>query len=209
MGLPVELPGLDTIIPTLGESPLVVAESAADPAKSFFLRGLVLTALKKGWPVSFLVSRDRAELLRLLAAEGHLGPTEMAGLTIQERETVGGLRKLMPPGGLLAIDSFSFLTLDLGASDLSAILKEVRTACREMMSTVLLGTDRGMFEPRAEAVAVHLADGVIQFHSKEGPEGLMRFLRIPKWTEGRFVDRNIYYEFDGKRLAIDLRRRVL
>lgn len=209
MGLPVELPGLDTIIPTLGESPLVVVESGSDPAKSFFMRGLVLTALRKGWPVSFLVSRDRAELMRLLKAEGNLEPNDLAGLSVQERETIGGLRKLMPAGGLLAVDSFSFLTLDLGATDLSAILKEVRGACREMMSTVLLGTDRGMYEARAEAVAVHLADGVIQFHSKEGPEGLMRFLRIPKWTEGRFVDRNIYYEFDGKRLAIDLRRRVL
>jgi hypothetical protein len=66
-----------------------------------------------------------------------------------------------------------------------------------------------MFEPRAEAIAVHLADGFIQFHAREAPEGMQRFLRIPKWLDGKFVDRNIYYEFDGKRIAIDLRSRVL
>jgi hypothetical protein len=58
-------------------------------------------------------------------------------------------------------------------------------------------------------VVTHLSDGYLQFHAREGPEGVLRFLRIPKWMDGKFVDRNIYYEFDGKRIAIDLRRRVL
>jgi hypothetical protein len=55
----------------------------------------------------------------------------------------------------------------------------------------------------------HLSDGFIQFHAREGPEGVLRFLRIPKWMDGKFVDRNIYYEFDGKRISVDLRSRVL
>jgi hypothetical protein len=74
---------------------------------------------------------------------------------------------------------------------------------------VVLAIDRGMFDPRSEAVVVHLSDGLLQFQSREGTEGLMRYLRIPKWTEGKFFDRNVYYEFDGARLAIDLRHRVL
>jgi KaiC/GvpD/RAD55 family RecA-like ATPase len=81
--------------------------------------------------------------------------------------------------------------------------------CRHQGTTAVLATDRGMFEPRAEAVVNHLADGLIQFHTREAPEGVQRFLRIPKWMDGKFVDRNIYYEFDGKRIAIDLRSRVL
>ncbi|MCI4357645.1 MAG: hypothetical protein L3J95_04675 [Thermoplasmata archaeon] len=209
MGLPVDLPGLDTIIPNLGDFPLVVVEGGGDPAKSFFLRGLVLSALRIGWPVSFIASRDKTELLRLLTVEGGLGPDSFSDLHVQETEAIEELVKSMPAGGLLAVDSFSFLTLDLEPGRLSSMLRHVRAACREKSSTVVLGTDRGMFEPRAEAVALHLADDVVQFHSKEGPEGLMRFLRIPKWTQGKFVDRNIYYEFDGKRLAIDLRRRIL
>jgi KaiC/GvpD/RAD55 family RecA-like ATPase len=208
MGLAVEVPGLDTIIPEVAEGRVVVVESGADPAKSFFVRRLALTALKANWPVTFIVSRDREELLGLLSREG--GPIGLADdLEIIEQDAIDDLAKPAAKGGLLAVDSFSLLTLDLPSAIIAAMLRSLRAQCRERLTTVVLGTDRGMFEPRGEAVVSHLADGVLQFHSREGPEGLIRFLRIPKWTEGKFFDRNIYYEFDGKRLAMDLRSRVL
>jgi KaiC/GvpD/RAD55 family RecA-like ATPase len=208
MGIPVEVPGLDTILPELSEGRVVVVESGADSAKSFFVRRLGITALRAGWPVTFVISRDREEMLRLLSKEG--GPMGLADdLEIVERDSVDDLAHFAGKGGFLAVDSFSFLTLDTPASALAGMLRGLRSECREKLTTVLLATDRGMFEPRGEAVVAHLADGVLQFHSREGPEGLLRYLRIPKWTEGKFFDRNIYYEFDGKRLAIDLRSRVL
>ncbi len=208
MGIPVEVPGLDAILPEVTEGSVVVVESGADSAKNFFVRRLALTTLRIGQPVTFVISRDREELLGLLALEG--GQTKPNGhLKIEERDAVADLSEFASRGGLLAVDSFSLLTLDLEAADLAAMLRGLRARCREKRTSVLLGTDRGMFEPRGEAVVAHLADGVLQFHSREGAEGLVRFLRIPKWTEGRFFDRNIYYEFDGKRIAIDLRNRVL
>jgi len=208
MGIPVEVPGLDTILPEVADGSVVVAESGADSAKNFFVRRLGLTALRIGRPVTFVISRDRGELLGLFAQEG--GRTGLDDdLKIVERDAVADLSDFASRGGLLAVDSFSLLTLDLQAAELAAMLRGLRAQCREKKTSVLLGTDRGMFEPRGEAVVAHLADGVLQFHSREGPEGLIRFLRIPKWTEGKFFDRNIYYEFDGKRIAIDLRSRVL
>jgi KaiC/GvpD/RAD55 family RecA-like ATPase len=209
VSIPVEIPGLDTIIPELGEGHLVVVESGADPAKSFFVRRLSLTALRSGWPVTFVISRDRKELLGQLSGEGG-SLSELGGrLAIMERDFIDSLDEYGREGGLLAVDSFSFLTLDLAAPKLAHLLRSLRGVSQDKLTTVVLATDRGMFEPRSEAVAVHLADGVIQFHAKEGQEGVVRFLRIPKWMDGRFVDRNVYYEFDGKRMAIDLRRRVL
>ena len=111
--------------------------------------------------------------------------------------------------GLLAIDSFSSLTLHLAPDVLAQSLRSLRSLCRHRGTTAVLATDRGMFDPRSEAIAIHLADGFLQFHTREGAEGVVRFLRVPKWMDGRFVDRNVYYEFDGKRIAIDLRSRVL
>jgi KaiC/GvpD/RAD55 family RecA-like ATPase len=209
MSIPVEVAGLDTIIPTLGEGRLLVVESGADPAKSFFIRRLARTALRVGWPVTFLISRDRRELRELMRSEGEEHETAGDRLRIEELDHMNELNGHGDAGGLLAIDSFSFLTLDLPPIKLAPLLRSIRTLCRERQTTVLLATDRGMFETRSEAVATHLADGVIQFHSREGPEGLARYLRIPKWTDGKFIDRNIYYDFDGRRIAIDLRRRVL
>jgi KaiC/GvpD/RAD55 family RecA-like ATPase len=208
MGIPVEVPGLDAILPEMADGSVVVIESGADSAKSFFVRRLALTAIRIGRPVTFVISRDRGELLGLLAQEGGQAGVDH-GLKIVERDSVDDLSEYASRGGLLAVDSFSLLTLGLEPPALAAMLRGVRAEGREKMTSVLLGTDRGMFEPRGEAVVSHLADGVLQFHSREGAEGLVRFLRIPKWTEGRFFDRNIYYEFDGKRIAIDLRSRVL
>jgi KaiC/GvpD/RAD55 family RecA-like ATPase len=209
VGLPVEVPGLDQIIPDLGEGRLVVVESGPDPAKGFFVRRLGRTALRLGWPVTFVISRDRKELDALFTAEGTVLPEFTEQLNIVEQDSIRTMDGYGQQGGLLAVDSFSFLTLELPGDRLAPLLRGLRELGRERRTTVVLATDRGMFTPSAEAVTAHLADGVIQFHAKESTEGIVRFIRIPKWTDGRFVDRNIYYEFDGQRIAIDLRRRVL
>lgn len=203
------MPGLDTIIPEIAEGRVVVVESGADSAKSFFIRRLALTAIRNHARVTFLISRDAAELHTQLKNEGALEDWLEENVSIHELNSVDHLDEYAGDGGLLAVDSFSLLTLDLPPEQLAPMLRKLRAVCSDRRTMVVLATDQGMFEPRAEAVTTHLADGVIQFQSKEGPEGLVRYLRIPKWMQGKFVDRNIYYEFDGSRLAIDLRRRVL
>ena len=209
MGIPIDVPGLDAIIPEVPDGHVIVLESGADPAKNFFVRRLVLTALGSGERVAFVWSRDRADLLDRLRTEGGDGRESNGRLKIFEEDAVTSLDEYVQWGGLLAVDSFSFLTLESNAVGLAGMLRGLRAICHEKGMTVVLGTDRGMVEPRSEAVTSHLADGVLQFHAQEAPEGLSRFLRITKWVDGRFMDRNIHYDFDGKRMAIDLRRRVL
>jgi KaiC/GvpD/RAD55 family RecA-like ATPase len=209
MNIPVEVPGLSTLIPELDEGRMVVVESGADAAKSFFVRRISLTAGREGMPVTFVTSRDEAEVRSFFERQGEIPAHSEASFQVLERDRLDDLQEFAQPGGLLAIDSFSFLTLDVHAVKLASALRGLRTTCQENGMIALLATDRGMFESRAEAVATHLADGFLQFHAREGAEGVQRFLRIPKWMDGKFIDRNIYYEFDGRRLAIDLRSRVL
>lgn len=209
MGIPIEVVGLSSIVSEVPDGRLLIIEGGADPAKSFLLRRLALTAATRDYRVSFITSRDRAELVTLLGREGGTPEWKEDRFDIEERDSVWTLDEFGANGGLLAVDSFSFLTLDLTPSQLAGMLRSLRAICQERHTTVLLGTERGMVEGRAEAVTWHLADGVIQFHTKEGPEGVIRWLRIPKWMDGKALDRNIYYGFDGARLTIDLRRRVL
>jgi len=209
VSLPIEVPGLDTLISEISEGTIIVVEGGADLAKSFFVRRLCRTAIHAGRPVSFVTSRDAAELRALFARENGESSGATAQLRVVEMDTLDSLAELVPRGGLLAVDSFSYLTLGLSPNDLARMLRDLHRASRENGATALLVTDEGMFESRAEAVLAHLAEGHIQFHAQEGSEGLVRFLRIPKWADGRFVDRNIYYDFDGRRMAIDLRNRVL
>lgn len=209
MGLPVEVPGLDTIIPRVEDGMIFSVESGADGVKSFFVRRVARTALRAGWPVTFVTSRDGPDIAHELSNGGGDALPPNGALRVVERESLEGWGDIEGLRGLLVVDSFSFLTLELPSSILSEMLRHLRTVGHTQGLTVALGTDRGMFDARSEAILGHLSDGLIQFHTREGPEGLIRYLRIPKWTEGTLVDRNIYYEYDGKRLAIDLRRRVL
>lgn len=210
MAIPVEVPGLDNLIPELRDGQVILVESGADSAKSFFVRRLGLTSLRLGKPVTFLISRDRQELYQLMKREGGASiPQYDERLEVREETALPELDGVAERKGLLAIDSFSFLTLDLTPARMAEVLRDLRGKCQRSGTTVVLATDRGMFDPRAEAIAIHLADGFLQFQAREGSEGVVRYLRIPKWSEGKFFDRNIYYEFDGARLAIDLRNRVL
>ena len=209
MSLAVEVPGLDTIIPTVEDGTTVVVEGGPDLAKSFFVRRLCRTALHEPRPMTFITSRDEHELRENFVEED--GGEVALGNTasIVERDSLQSLVEFAPADGILAIDSFSFLTLDLTPTELARMLRDVRRTCRDQHTIVVLATDQGMSEARSEAILTHLSEGYIEFHAQEGPEGILRFLRIPKWSNGRFVDRNIYYSFDGKRIAIDLRSRVL
>lgn len=210
-GVPIAIPGLVTLIPELPRGRLLVVESGADPAKSFFVRHLGISALAAGWPVTAVTSRDRAEVEARYVQEGEQsGHTAWAeNLEVIERDTLQDMTELAGRHGLLILDSFSLLTLEIDPLKLARLLREIRAFCRQPRTAAILATDRGMVDTRSEVVTLHLADGVIQFHSKEGPESLLRYLRIPKWMDLKFIDQNVYYDFDGKRIAIDLRRRVL
>ena len=209
MSLAVEVPGLDTLIPTIDDGVTVVVDGGPDLAKSFFVRRLCRTALHVPRPVTFVTSRDERETRERFLQEDGGGAGLGATVRVVERDALQSLVEFAPPNGVLAIDSFSFLTLDLSPSELARLLRDVRRSGRDQRTIIILATDRGMSEARSEAILTHLAEGYIEFRAQEGNEGILRFLRIPKWVDGRFVDRNIYYSFDGKRIAIDLRSRVL
>ena len=209
MGVPIDIPGLNTIIPEIGEGRVVIVESGTDLTNSFFVRHLGASALAMGRPVTFVTSRDRGEVQDTLMGRLSGGIPPKTHPRILEMDSLTALDELAPEGGLLAVDSFSFLTLGLDSHALAHLLRGLHASCRARHSIAILTTDRGMFDPRAEAIVIHLSDGFLQFHSRDGADGVVRFLRIPKWTDGKFFDRNIYYEFDGKRIAIDLRNRVL
>ena len=209
MSIHVEVPGLDTIIPEIADGKIVVIESGADGVKSFFVRRLARTALQSGRPVTYITSRDGAELSKELVNVFDSSVVREGALRVIERDSLEEWDGIDALRGLLVVDSFSFLTLNISATQLSELLRRLRRVAQTEKLTVALATDRGMAGSQSEAILGHLSDGWIQFDAKEGADGLIRYLRVPKWMEGTLVDRNIYYEYDGRRLAIDLRRRVL
>jgi KaiC/GvpD/RAD55 family RecA-like ATPase len=214
MVIPIDIVGLDNLIPSIGDGKVVVVESGLDPAKSYFIRRIALSAARTGGSFVFLTSRGQQEVLDLLKAERPVSATVAADpdslmdvIELGSIEEAGDLGDSSAP--LFVVDSFSMLTLSHSPGSLAELMQEFRSRCQKNGTIFVLGTDRGMQDSRSEAIIAHLSDGVIEFHTKEIPDGLTRYLRVPKWTDGKFIDRNVYYDFNGKRMAIDVRRRVL
>jgi len=140
MGLPVDVPGLDTIIPEVPDGRLVVVESGPDPAKSFFVRRMAITAMKANRPLTFVTSRDQDEVHELLAAEGASPNWREDNVQIVARDSIVSLDDFDVERSLLAVDSFSFLTLDLPPIRLSDLLRSLRGVCRGKQMTPILAT---------------------------------------------------------------------
>src|SRR5689334_21108479 len=112
VGIPVEVPGLDVLLPEIASGRIVIVESGLDGAKSFFVRRLAQTAAARGAPVTFLVSRDRDEVLRELSGPGFSPTNGVGGVEVREEDSLKKLGESAERGGVLAVDSFSFMSLE-------------------------------------------------------------------------------------------------
>ena len=205
MGLPVELSGLKQVLNEVPEGSLVVVEGGPEVIKSVFVLYLCMTSKRQGRPTTYVTSRGRDEVKRQI---DHFMPEPQA-IEIVEDRTSGQWRARMRQGGLLVVDSFSYLMMDTPLPDVRAALEELQRTCRQTRSIVVLVFDQGLLDPRAMLAASHLADGVVLFIAREGSEDVARYMRIPKWTDGHSLDVNINFTFDGRRFSVDLRQRVV
>jgi hypothetical protein len=123
VGIPIDIPGLNTIIPEIGDGRVVIVESGADLTNSYFVRHLGSSVLGLGRPVTFVTSKDRGEVQETLKSGPSVANGSANHARILEMDSVANLDELAPEGGLLAVDSVSFLTLGLSSHDLAHLLR--------------------------------------------------------------------------------------
>lgn len=193
MPVAVEVPGLDAYVAAVPDGRIVLLEGGLAPAKSSLARRLGRTAAAAGRPTLLLTTRG---------AEASL---EVEGLSVQAVDT---WPTAWPDDQDLVVDSFSLLALGSAPTVLAGRLRNLREACIRQGRIAVLVLDDGHLDVAARAVCHHLADGVIQFLSRDDSEGLVSYLRIPKWMDGGAFDRNLFYGFTGRQILIDTRRRV-
>ena len=89
---------LITIIPEIAEGRVIVVESGADSAKSFFVRRLGLTAMNRKSKVTFVISRDRGELSSQLEKEGKMPDWMESSVVIHVEDEVDSFDHFAPEG---------------------------------------------------------------------------------------------------------------
>jgi archaellum biogenesis ATPase FlaH len=205
MGLPIDIAGLDQIIPEIPEGNMIFLEGSIEPIKTIFALNLGQIAIKTGHNITYITSHEQKEVL--MNSNYYVG--EELHFNIIEDRNYTKWKSYIKKGTVLIIDSFSYLMLDKSLSEFKMILEEMRKLCKEEKAILILTLDLGMLESKYEITGAHLVDGIVQFLFREEPDGIARFMRIPKWMNGHAYDKNIFFTFDDKRINIDSRARVV
>jgi archaellum biogenesis ATPase FlaH len=205
MGLQINIAGLDEIIPEIPEGNIIFLEGSLEPIKTIFALKLGQVAYKTGHIITYITSHEQEEVL---ANSSYYIGSELHFNIIEDRNYTKW-KNYIKEGAVLIIDSFSYLMLDKSLSEFKMILEEMRKLCKEKKAILILTLDLGMLESKFEITGAHLVDGIVQFLFREEPDGIARFMRIPKWMNGQAYDKNIFFTFDNKRINIDSRARVV
>ena len=192
MPVAVQVPGLEHLLRDVPDGRLVVLEGDVAPAKSHFARTLAKSAVAAGRDTALVSTRPR----------GH----ELPGLRVLAASEWPDIKAV--PGRDLVVDSFSLLCAGAPLADTVTRLRALGRHARERDGIAVAVVDTGQLDAATMAAIHHLADGLMLFRAREDDDGLVPYIRVPKWMDRTAFDRNIYYGFDGQDILVDTRRRV-
>jgi KaiC/GvpD/RAD55 family RecA-like ATPase len=195
---------LSNFVKDVPDGSLVHVEGGIDSVKSAFAIQLAGSAAERGWLALFVSTRWLPDLRSEVESAFPKGAFEI--LSAQDSSSLAGHAS---PKTVLVVDSFSYLSLDMGPAALKKTLESLRGACKNTGCIAILVTDAGTMGRERDSIVTQACDGVVQFLSRESQERYSRFIRVPKWVGGGSIGENLYYDYDGGRINIDLRARVV
>jgi archaellum biogenesis ATPase FlaH len=204
MGIPIEIAGMGEFIQKIPFGNLVLIEGSIDPITTIFVQTLSTIAVHENTPVRFITSRAEEEVRDQI----QLFQDDCVDFPIIAERSHRHWQNHITEKGLTVIDSFSYLNIERSLDDVRRVLEEFLKLCKEKKAIMLLTTERGMLSKQVEVTCAHLADGIFCFLTRDTEKGIRRYIRVPKWMSGQSFDENIYYQFDGREMKIDLRARV-
>ncbi len=205
MGIPLKIVGLDKFTNEIPDGNIILIKGSIDPIKAFFVQHVGCIAKKNGREVIYITSKVKDEIEESLRFYN----SGSQNFNILEERSARHWKDHIKKKSVLIIDSFSYLMLDKTLYEFRDIMEDLRKICKKNNAVVLLTIEDDMLEDKHEITAEYLADGIIQFLTKEASKGISRYMRFPKWMDCSSYDDNIYYQFDGKDMKVDLRSRVV
>lgn len=160
---------------------------------------------ENGGKVLYITSRNErfvSQQLRRIDSRG-------VDFDIYEKVDPFNFSKAFRPGSLVIIDSVEYLLYHLDHDELMEVFESMNEKCKEAGSILIMVGQISTLDIKSQVIIRHNVDGIMQFLYNERPEGINRFIRIPRWTDGRPYDSNIFYKYENERINIDLRSRVV
>ncbi len=207
MGISIDMAGLKHFIPEIPDGQIILIEGKLDPIKTFFVKHLGLVACKNGRRVTFISSKNKVELRESL--NNGKCDFDTSNFEVIDERSSRHWKDHIAEESILIIDSFSYLMLDKSLYEFRDVMEDMRDECKTKNAITILTLVDGMLGEKEEITTEYLADGIIRFLTKEGPKGKERYIRIPRWIGNVSFDDNINYTFDGKKMNVDQRERVV
>ncbi len=205
MGIPINVAGLEKIIKEIPEGNIILIEGKIDPVKTFFVQNIGCSSIKIGRDVVYITSRVINEIKKELIDYD----SDTKFFKIIEERSSRHWNDYIKNNSLLIIDSFSYLMLEKSLHEFRENLEDLRQVAKDKNSIVILTVEDGMLDEKAEITAKYLSDGIVIFKKKETSKGISRYFIIPKWSNNMAFNDNIYYDFDGMSMKVDMRSRVV
>lgn len=206
MGIPIDMTGLKHFIPEIPDGQIILIEGKLDPIKTFFVKHLGHIACRNGRKVTFISSKNKVQIRESLKCETDF---DHKNFEIIDERSSRHWKDHIEEKSLLIIDSFSYLMLDKSLYEFRDVMEDMRDECKIKNAIALLTLVDGMLGEKEEITTEYLADGIIRFLTRESSKGKERYIRIPRWIGNVSFDDNINYSFDGKRMNVDQRERVV
>jgi len=204
MGIKIDMPGLNNFIPEIPDGQIILIEGKLDPIKTFFVMHLGEIACKNGKDVVFITSKNKYEIRESLKTKD-FGD----GFKVIDERSSRHWKDYISNNSVLIIDSFSYLMLDKTLYEFRDVMEDMRDECKKRGAIGLFTLVDDMLGEKEEITTEYLADGIIRFLTKKSSTGIDRYIRIPRWVGNVSFDENINYTFDGTRMSVDQRERVV
>jgi hypothetical protein len=205
MSIEIPISGFPEELSTIRNGDIILFETGEDMIPTFLAQTLGFQYVKHGGKVLYITSRSESDI------NNQLMKLDSKGLPFEIYEKVDPFKfiKAFSPGSMIIIDSLSYLISNLKQDDLIEIFESMNEQCKKVGSILLLVGNLKIFDEASRIIIRHNCDGIYQFLYNERSEGINRFIRIPRWTDGRPYDINIFYNYQNERINIDLRSRVV
>lgn len=204
-GLKIPVVGMDQFVDKIPDGTIILFEGGLDNLPSYLVQSIGDLATSERREVTYITSKSIQDVTdQVKTVMGKDVP-----FYIIESVKMEDWPKFMRPRSVMIVDSFSYLVLEKDIENVKKHLEIIRKLAKENKGVVLLLSHRGLLNEHKEEIARYLSDGIVQFHTKDMPEGIVRYMRFPKWTNGKTIDLNIFYNYENKRFNVDLRSRVI
>lgn len=205
MGIEIPITGMPDEISEIEQGKVILIEGGEDSLARYLSQRIAHEYSKKGRSCIMISSRPESLVNEDLKM---IGPNSMV-FDIYEEVHPSKFSKAFSSGSMVVVDRLDYIMGKNIIDDPHKLFEDLGEICRSSDSILILVSRIGGMEGPIDKIIKHNVDGIIQFSTIEKQEGISRYMRFIKWTDGLPYDNYIPFKYHNNKFNIDLRSKVI